>query len=253
MEVRIDIDSYFEEKWQTIMMSTFTMVATFEGKSAPVNQIIPDTPQDEKLYEIGYQNSLNRKLRKKSNLSLEPPTPTERLVIHKLFTDQKDTKVDTSQYIAMADTKMQSIDIVNPQERNTNNRVFGGYLMRCAMKLAWAAAHMYCGSQPFFLALDEVVFHKPVNIGDVLSFNSEIIYQENHAFVIKVTCNVLHYRESPTTTNTFYFTYTCPEAQLRPIMPQTYSQAMKYLEGQRAIKSGKTISESLESRLLKYY
>jgi len=39
-----------------IIISTFTMVATFEGKAAPVNRLKPETEQENIAYKLGEGN-----------------------------------------------------------------------------------------------------------------------------------------------------------------------------------------------------
>lgn len=46
--------------------------------------------------------------------------------------------------------------ICMPQQRNTANRIFGGFLMRRAYEVAFCAAFMFGGSRPQFSEIDEV-------------------------------------------------------------------------------------------------
>jgi len=154
----------------------------------------------------------------------------------------------------MGDTKLQTVLVTEPQERNTSNRVFGGFLMKSAYKLAWANAHKYTGHRPFFLALDKVNFIKPVEIGSILTFDSRIIYQEGKSFCVEVVSKTLNSKEgTEQTTNTYYFTLTCPEVTLKQIIPNTYEEAITYLEGRRRYSEGKDISKECESQLIRFY
>jgi acyl-coenzyme A thioesterase 9 len=56
-------------------------------------------------------------------------------------------------------------------------------------------------------------------------------------------------------TNSFYFTFTCPEGgqQLPAVIPDTYEEAIQYLEGKRRYDEGKHTAETLGSQLLRFY
>lgn len=56
-------------------------------------------------------------------------------------------------------------------------------------------------------------------------------------------------------TNSFHFTFTCPEGgqEVPAVIPDTYEEAIKYLEGKRRYAEGKRTAETLGSRLLRFY
>ena len=63
-----------------------------------------------------------------------------------------------------------------PQDRNLHGKVFGGFLMRQAFEIAWAAGWRATGELPKFLALDDVVFLAPVETGALLTFEAHVSY-----------------------------------------------------------------------------
>lgn len=40
-------------QYHPVVLSTFTMVATFEGKAAPVNRLAPETEQEKLAFKMG--------------------------------------------------------------------------------------------------------------------------------------------------------------------------------------------------------
>jgi acyl-coenzyme A thioesterase 9 len=178
----------------------------------------------------------------------------------------------------MADTELQSTCIAHPQERNTNSKVFGGWLMRMAGELgmpyfheelcqsmrriylylfpeAWSNGHSWFGTRPWFLALDDVHFYKPVDIGSIVIFNSQVIYTEGNNAVVQVTTQVLNPRDGTRQkTNSFFFTFTCPERTSdKRVKPTTYEESMRYIDGRRRLNAGRDFAKSMQSRLLKFY
>jgi acyl-coenzyme A thioesterase 9 len=48
--------------------------------------------------------------------------------------------------------------------------------MRIGSELAFSTAYLFAGSQPFFVSLDDITFHKPVEIGSLLKLHATVIY-----------------------------------------------------------------------------
>ena len=76
--------------------------------------------------------------------------------------------------VFMRQTKMSQVVLCQPQDRNIQNKIFGGYLMRLSFELAYATASSFVKSLPLFVALDEISFRKPVSIGSILAMDAEV-------------------------------------------------------------------------------
>lgn len=73
---------------------------------------------------------------------------------------------------------------------------------------------------------------------------------------IRVIAEVLHPLDrTRDKTNSFHFTFTCPEGNqdVPLVIPDSYEEAIKYLEGKRRYDEGKCTAESLGSRLVRFY
>lgn len=90
----------------------------------------------------------------------------------------------------MSDTHLSGAIMMHPAERNANNQVFGGYLMRVAYETAFATAYRFARQRVRFLALDELQFKSPVDIGDLLLLDSEVTFSpvsgEHRSFHVSV-------------------------------------------------------------------
>ena len=71
--------------------------------------------------------------------------------------------------VPMGASEMRTLDIMQPANRNMNGYIFGGFLMRRALEIAWLSAHKHCGRAARFGGLDDVVFSKPVLIALIAS------------------------------------------------------------------------------------
>ncbi|KAJ2842744.1 hypothetical protein IWW36_005792 [Coemansia brasiliensis] len=101
-------------------------------------------------------------------------------------------------------------------------------------------------SRPSYVSLDDFSFKKPVNIGSILKLTSQVVYSEpeNSTFQIAVSADVIDNLEnSMERTNTFFFNFSCPGGHVPCVVPRSYEDMMKYLEGRRRAQTGKLISK----------
>ncbi|KAG0088771.1 hypothetical protein BGZ92_005750 [Podila epicladia] len=249
MEIFMKMEEISEDKpghhGDTILVARFTMVArdALTGKAAQVNPMLLQNDTEKKLFQMGEDHKAKKRVATDSALTKRPPTQEERFLIHDLYLNysqyddpqSKTKKPDDVEW--MADTKMSAIHIMQPQDRNIHDKIFGGYLMRLAYELAFCNASVFISSRPTFLALDEISFRKPVPIGTFLALDSQIVYAEggdHHSFQVMVKADVLDVKKgSRETTNTFWFTFTDPIKGTPKVMPRTYAESMLYLEGKR--------------------
>ena len=78
--------------------------------------------------------------------------------------------------VLMPETAQSNLAICFPQVKNLDGKIFGGFLMRYGFEVAWSTCHLFAGSRPFFVEVDEISFRKPVNIGDLIRFQSVVLH-----------------------------------------------------------------------------
>ncbi|KAF9180335.1 hypothetical protein BGZ51_006053 [Haplosporangium sp. Z 767] len=236
-----------EKRGDTILVARFSMVArdALTGKAAQVNPLLLQNDAEKKLFQMGEENKARKRLASESALTKRPPTEEERFLIHDLYLeyskyDDPQTKIKKPDDVEwMADKKMSAIQIMQPQDRNIHDKIFGGYLMRLAYELAYCNASVFIKYRPTFLALDEISFRKPVPVGTLLELDSQIAFAEggkHHSFQVMVKADVLDVEKGTReTTNTFWFTFKNPKKvhDTPKVMPRTYAESMLYLEGKR--------------------
>lgn len=134
------------------------------GKSAPINQISPETEQEKLLWrEAEDQNQIRKKKRenKKDMDTREADQLTALLAEGRVFCDMPALADRDS--ILIRDTRLEYSFICQPQQRNIHGRIFGGFLMRVALELAFSTTYAFAGVAPLFLEVDHVDFLKPVS------------------------------------------------------------------------------------------
>ncbi|XP_034611100.1 acyl-coenzyme A thioesterase 9, mitochondrial isoform X3 [Trachemys scripta elegans] len=228
--------------YSPVLDATFVMVARDpeNKRSAFVNPLIPEGPEEEEIFRKGELNKIRRVDFSTASLLKMAPTAEERTIVHNIFLNTLDTRtvsfrsrVLPPNSVWMEDAKLKGLEICHPQERNIFNRIFGGFLMRKAFELGWATACSYGGSRPYVVAVDDIMFQRPVEIGSLLLLSAQVCYTEENYIQIRVHSEVY---DSDTrehkTTNVFHFTF-MSEREVPQIVPKTYGESMLYLDGKR--------------------
>jgi len=256
MEVMLKVRSKDNEtqQWEPVLVAYFTMVARdpILRKAKKVNPLICNTPKEKKLFDDGKKHKAARLNYSQQSLENVPPTSSELQTIHNLFMISKTP--NKYELIPMKDTLCQSVILCQPQEKNINGNIFGGYLMRKGFELAFSTCFLkFNRSIPKFVAMDDISFINPVDIGNILTLESTVVYShpiEDCAQRYYAQVEVLAYVTEPLIgnrrlTNIFNFTFFCTPAGVvgndeksqivKQILPQTYSEAMRYLAGKRIV------------------
>ncbi|KAM0947214.1 putative thiolester hydrolase [Dioscorea sansibarensis] len=168
-----------------VLTATFTFVArdSKTGKSAPVNRLLPETDNENKLFEEREERDKLRKRKRDDQMESERGGRKlnedvgclNRLLAEgRVFCDLPALADRDS--ILIRDTRLENSLVCQPQQRNPHGRIFGGFLMLRAFEIAFSTAYAFVGHMPCFLEVDHVDFLKPVNVGDFLRFKSCVLY-----------------------------------------------------------------------------
>uniref|UniRef100_UPI00398F4249 acyl-coenzyme A thioesterase 9, mitochondrial-like isoform X3 n=1 Tax=Pristiophorus japonicus TaxID=55135 RepID=UPI00398F4249 len=246
LEVQMKVSQYYDGIFNLALEATFVMVARDAGNksAALVNPLKPEGPEEERLFQQGNLNKKERAKLKENSLLKVAPNEEERKIIHEMFLETLD--INTASFLSrilpknsvwMEDTKLKSLEICHPQERNIFNKIFGGFLMRKAFELAWANACVYGSSRPYAIAVDDILFQKPVEVGSLLYLSSQVCYTESKYIQVRVHSEVLDpLTKEHSTTNIFHFTFGC-QKEVMQVIPKTYGESMLYLDGKRHFKA----------------
>jgi len=135
-------------------------------------------------------------------------------------------------------TKITNTVICHRQHRNIHGRIFGGFLMRQAFELAFITAYQFLGSQPVFREIDRIVFRRPVEISDILRFESCVIWtspksveqQILHPLVhVEVIATIIRPEKQLTmNSNVFHFTFESRDGRdVKRVLPLTIEEALR--------------------------
>ena len=145
----------------------------------------PQTWLEKDQFEAGRRRAELRKEARKKQKNFETPLDPEiEKVAVELLREAGPLKnipsLANPQSILMEQTKMQNCELAQPQTANLANQIFGGFLMRRAFDLAYATAYVFAGRRPRFMEVDQVAFTIPVSVGDLTSFQAQVICADVH-------------------------------------------------------------------------
>jgi len=258
IEVTISVETdQVEGTWDLAALAKFILVARSPSgrESVEVNKLVLETPREREIFERGRERHKYRLLRSERSLFRQPPAEDEVRLVHEICMPSSDeggggdaTLLGKGQQkmVPMAGTRNNSVRVCHPQERNIHNFIFGGYLCREAFELAFVTVNIFFdGKRPCLKSIDDIAFVHPVPIGSIVDFRAEVIHSRIHSgdlyACVQVTADVLDpAKGTRLTTNTFHFTLThptsgFPQDAVPCILPATYVEAMKYLEGKRRV------------------
>ncbi|XP_047961368.1 acyl-coenzyme A thioesterase 2, chloroplastic-like isoform X1 [Salvia hispanica] len=257
MEIQLEVIQSSEETSDPLdavaLTANFTFVArdSETGKSAVINQITPESEKEKEVWKEAEERNKLRKKRKgeqkKEINDRDMDKLNEMLSEGRIFCDMPALAAQDS--ILIKDTCLQNSLMCQPQQRNIHGRIFGGFLMRRALELAFATAYAFAGSAPCFQEVDHVDFFKPVDVGNFLRFNSCVLYTElenpsKPLINVEVVAHVMRPElRSSEVSNKFYFTFTVNSDALRNghkirnVVPATEEEARRVIERMEAERS----------------
>ncbi|XP_071955370.1 acyl-coenzyme A thioesterase 9, mitochondrial-like [Antedon mediterranea] len=242
MQVSMNLMQMQNGEMRNKLNAVFLMVARDPANkgSAFVNPLKAVTPEEELILKEAETVTQKRKQQSQHSLLKVAPSSEETDLVHQLFinTLSKQTvsfsiRVKPENTVWMEDAKLKNVIICFPEQRNLYNKIFGGYLMRKAVEIAYAAALVHSQSKVVFRCIDDIMFQRPVEVGSLLYLSSQITYTEGEFLQLRVHAEVMNPKTGEHyTTNSFNFTL-ASKGDVKPVIPKTYGESMLYLDGRR--------------------
>lgn len=73
-----------------------------------------------------------------------------------------------------------------PRDTNPHGTIFGGIILSYIDQAGAIEAHVHGAMRVVTVAMDKVVFHRPVHVGDVVSFYSDLIRIGSTSITVRV-------------------------------------------------------------------
>lgn len=191
----------------------FTFVALDRNtqKSMAVNQLTPETHEEQILYKRAESYSKFKRI-PKDTLSLPPK------VVHS----------STATQITTTATRAESTSVMHPQFRNIHHTmIFGGYLLQQTHDLAHACLFSHFPHAKF-LSLDNTTFKRPVQVGAILKLVAHAVYAAGDRVVVRVEAEC-----GDKWTGCYVYSFNVGSEV--EILPQTEQETEWYNEGYRSM------------------
>ena len=118
----------------------------------------------------------------------------------------------------MKDSRIVISEVMMPSQANPNGNVHGGEIMKLMDSAAYAAARRYARSNVVTARVDELEFHLPIRIGDLVVVTADIVYVGHSSMEISVNVIVedLDEGSDPQLGLSAYFTMVALDRNARP-------------------------------------
>uniref|UniRef100_A0A1I8A4E0 HotDog ACOT-type domain-containing protein n=1 Tax=Steinernema glaseri TaxID=37863 RepID=A0A1I8A4E0_9BILA len=237
-----------EGSLEQMLKAKFVMVSRNPEKvdeSLPVHPLIYPTPEEALIFNQGIDDNLERSHMDAKSVFRSPPTQEEYQLIHEMFVQSSNNQGFASSHLPKGHVWLEDrphgemMMPCYPENKNVYGKIFGGFLMRQAFDLAAVSSKLFAETSTELIAVSDIVFRAPVEIGDVLSLAAHITFTHEHFIHVRVQAQVVNEKTfERRTTNTFHFTFTTRNKRCVPkIMPQAYKQAMLYINGRRHMQT----------------
>lgn len=128
---------------------------------------------------------------------------------------------------------------MQPEHANIRGDVHGGWIMKLADEAGALAAMRHAQCRVVTVAIDQMSFHEPIRIGDLVTLNAEVTYVGRTSLEVRVQVVA----ENPITgaqthTNTAYLVYVALDEEGTPtpaprLIAETEAQQRRMKEGEK--------------------
>ncbi|XP_070072171.1 acyl-coenzyme A thioesterase 9, mitochondrial isoform X2 [Drosophila takahashii] len=248
MEVVVWLEQKVDEKYQKITRALFLMAArnaTNTG-AASVNPIQPANEEEQEILAGGADRKKRRQILSAQSVFKVEPNAQEQSLIYEVY--KRTSPIEHAGPLKRLlppncrwmKESVQTTTIASfPEHRNHHNTVFGGFLMRSALEISWAAAFLYCKDRPKLKHISDISFEKPVTVNSFIKMTAYVVYTNLNYVQIMTVADVLDpYTGKQVTANAFHYTFSAPDA-VTEVLPRSYHETMWYIHGRRKFLASK--------------
>jgi len=252
--MQIDLEVHALPDAKPWISASFTFVARHPqtAKATAINKLKPESAAERETFSAVEQKNQRRKTVRKAKGTEGSPSLKSGAVdvetMIKLLLSQARPLMEMPcladpTCVLVDNTRASNSSIMQPQQRNMLNRVFGGFLMRRAYEIAYSTCYLFAGSRPEFFQVAHVDFTSPVDVGDLMRFDAAVLYTHTgqqtgsphvHVQVVASICRpeTVH----STISNTFNFVFRVPgRPTVRKVLPANLDQAKRMIERMTAV------------------
>lgn len=126
--------------------------------------------------------------------------------------------------------------VIFPEDRNSYGKLFGGFIAQHAFEQAYCTAYTFTGTLPVPLGFDEMIFERPVSIGDLVRFETHVVQTKDRVMRVWVQVKVLDPQQPElvqTHTNKLSFVFLLPIESKLKVVPDSYAECLRHVSAER--------------------
>ncbi|MCC6865976.1 MAG: acyl-CoA thioesterase [Ignavibacteria bacterium] len=135
----------------------------------------------------------------------------------------------------MKESQVTMIELVLPNDTNILKNLLGGRLMHWMDMAAAMAASRHCNHVAVTAVVDDLSFHEPIKLGNIVSLKANVNRAFNTSMEIGVKVEVENFKTGEKKhSNSAYFTFVCVDSEtyhkvsVPPITPETEEEKKWY-------------------------
>ncbi|XP_037946175.1 acyl-coenzyme A thioesterase 9, mitochondrial-like [Teleopsis dalmanni] len=245
MEVVVWLEQKDHGIYKKITRALFLFAArnATNTSSAPVNAISPASDEERNILLGGEKRKQNRQKIQAESIFKVEPNDFEQTIMYDLY--KRTTPLNTMELNVrvlpgncrwMSKSFIVSTIPCFPENRNAHYKVFGGFIMRNALEISWAAARLYNKSPAKLKHICDISFEKPVSVSSFIKMSAYVVYTQANYIQVMTVADVLDAASGEqVTSNVFYYTFTTPST-VPEVLPQSYQETMWYIQGRRKFR-----------------
>ncbi|MFA6850830.1 MAG: hotdog domain-containing protein [Selenomonadaceae bacterium] len=145
------------------------------------------------------------------------------------------------------DNRIVISEVMMPSQTNPNGNVHGGEIMKMMDSAAYAASRRYARANVVTARVDELEFHLPILIGDLVVCTADIVFVGHSSMEVAVNVEVedLEHEGKPQRALSAYFTMVALDRNARPksvppLLLDTEEARTAFEEGKQRYEDHKT-------------
>lgn len=158
---------------------------------------------------------------------------------------------------SIAASRVTLTELMIPSYANFGGKIHGGIVLSLMDKAAYACASKHAGGYCVTVAVENVNFREPIEVGDLVSLMASVNYVGNSSMVVGIRVTAENVTEGIVRhTNTSYFTmiHKAPDgkpAQVPALILETAEDLRRYIEAIKRIELRGRYEEELDNERTK--
>ncbi|KAH8283877.1 hypothetical protein KR054_004241, partial [Drosophila jambulina] len=245
MEIIIYVRQLAHGEYIDVTKAIFVMVArnaTNTG-AAPINPLRVGDETETLIQQQAEKRQKMRRISAQDSVFNSPPREHEQTIMYEILKRTTPLNgMDLNKRVLppkcrwMEDSLQTTMIAPFPENRNAQNTIFGGYLMRQAVEISFIMASIYLGDRPILKCISDISFMHPVNVNTFLQLTAHVVYTAQNYVQLMTVAQVWDLKsvDKVQTTNVFYLTYRADKV-LDEVLPRSYREMLWHIHGRRKL------------------